>query len=350
MTRLAIFRTYRLIWPNTILAILVFSQFATNASAHDLGVSSLNLNFSNQELVIYSSYARADLTALSNSAHIPIRKLAQRAIDIEVDGKKIKVESIGAFTDNADGVVFEHNFGEFSGSSISIDSSLLRKLGRNHRQILTITRKDDKEYSRQILRNDDGRVNLDLKNLQTPNSFGQFLALGIEHIIIGFDHLLFLLAFLLVANKTREILGIITFFTIAHSITLSLVTLNLVTVPDWIVEPIIALSIIYVGIENLLKREHNYRWLIAYAFGLIHGLGFASILRNLGIGSGWKTVSPLLSFNLGVEIGQIAIILLVLPILWKLQKSSAYENRIVPIGSILISIAGAYWLIERTLF
>jgi uncharacterized membrane-anchored protein YitT (DUF2179 family) len=100
----------------------------------------------------------------------------------------------------------------------------------------------------------------------------------------------------------------------------------------------------------VLKTEQKKRWLIAYIFGLIHGLGFAGVLQEIGIGEGTAVVMPLLSFNLGVEIGQFAFILLVLPILWKLQKQSFYKTQLVPATSILIALAGLYWLVERVFF
>ncbi len=210
--------------------------------------------------------------------------------------------------------------------------------------------RNDKEISRQFLTGDDNAFVFDLEDLQTPTSFGQFLTLGIKHIVFGFDHLLFLFALLLVVTKFSEIAKIVTFFTIAHSITLSLAALNIINVPSYLVEPIIAISIIYVGLENIFKTEQTKRWLIAYVFGLVHGLGFASVLQEIGIGSGTASIMPLLSFNLGVEIGQIAIILLVLPILWKLNKQTFYKQKFVPVCSALIALAGLYWLIERTLF
>ena len=207
-----------------------------------------------------------------------------------------------------------------------------------------------KKFQGNFLTGDNNEFVFDFDELQTPTSFGQFLTLGIKHIVFGFDHLLFLFALLLVVTKFSEIAKIVTFFTIAHSITLSLVALNIISVPSFLVEPIIAVSIIYVGLENVFKTEQKKRWLIAYVFGLVHGLGFASVLQEIGIGGGISAVMPLLSFNLGVEIGQFAIILLVLPILWKFQQQTFYKQNFVPICSVLIAIAGLYWLIERTLF
>jgi len=120
--------------------------------------------------------------------------------------------------------------------------------------------------------------------------------------------------------------------------------------PPSIVEPLIAVSIVYVGLENIFRREVKKRWLLTFGFGLIHGFGFATVLRELGIGSqGVSAVVPIFSFNLGVEIGQITIAALVLPLIWKLQQKPDFALRYAPACSLLVVLAGGWWLIERTL-
>src|ERR1041385_4842529 len=129
-------------------------------------------------------------------------------------------------------------------------------------------------------------------------SFFRFLTLGIEHILTGYDHLALLLAVLLTGGSLLSNARIITSFTIAHSLTLALATFGVITLPATIVEPLIAASIVFVGIENLVRRQLAKRWLITFGFGLVHGLGFASILRELGIGAmGIPGAIPLVSFN-----------------------------------------------------
>lgn len=334
---------------NLILAIVFIFLCSMSLSAHDLGVSAISLEIKDGKLVVYSNYARADFDAVIkfNNAE-DFKAFTKKAVAVEIDGKPLDVLDNEVSLDNADGLTLIHSFGEVSGEKIKITSFLPTKLSSNHVQILKLIQ-GDKEVSRQFLTGDDNSYVFDLEDLRSPESFGQFLTLGIKHIVFGFDHLLFLFALLLVVSRFGEIAKIVTFFTIAHSITLSLAALEVITVPSFIVEPVIAISIIYVGLENIFKTAQTKRWLIAYIFGLVHGLGFAGVLQEIGIGSGTASVLPLLSFNLGVEIGQIAIILLVLPILWKLQKKSFYKTKFVPICSILISIAGLYWLIERIL-
>jgi hydrogenase/urease accessory protein HupE len=180
----------------------------------------------------------------------------------------------------------------------------------------------------------------------------EFVKLGVEHIWTGYDHLLFLFALLVVCRSFRSIVAIISCFTLAHSLTLALATLNVVNLPSRWVEAAIAASIVFVGAENLWRRgeEPRGRWALTFAFGLIHGFGFASVLRDLGVGSGAQGIGlPLFTFNLGVELGQIAIAAVLLPIVWQLRKREWFVRRGVAVLSILVTGAGLFWLIERTI-
>jgi hypothetical protein len=161
--------------------------------------------------------------------------------------------------------------------------------------------------------------------------------------------LLFLLGLLIIGGSLRAALQIITSFTVAHSITLALATLKIINIPPRVIEPLIAASIVFVGMQNILCPGTEKRWLLTFGFGLIHGCGFASALRDLGIGANGTSIAvPLLSFNLGVELGQLAIAALVLPLIWKCRSSPVFVRRLVPIGSGMIVLAGSYWLLQRT--
>ena len=185
--------------------------------------------------------------------------------------------------------------------------------------------------------------------LEAVSSFTNFLSLGVKHILTGYDHLLFLFGLLLVARGFFSSLGIITSFTIAHSITLAVATLHLVQIPSRIVEPLIAASIVFVGIENLLRGDiPKARRMVPFGFGLIHGFGFASALREAGIGSGTGgIVLPLFSFNLGVEIGQIMVAALALPIIWKLRENPMFIARWAPACSAAVVLLGSFWFVQR---
>ena len=176
----------------------------------------------------------------------------------------------------------------------------------------------------------------------------RFIPSGIHHILIGPDHLLFLVGLLLLGGSLRQLVLVVSAFTVAHSVTLSLAALNVVSPPAWIVEPAIALSIVYVGADNLtVKGGRDMRAWIAFGFGLIHGFGFANVLREMDLPAralGWS----LLSFNIGVEIGQLAVVLGVGAALAAVRaRSELAARRLAVAGSVVVIVAGAFWFFER---
>jgi hypothetical protein len=176
----------------------------------------------------------------------------------------------------------------------------------------------------------------------------KFLPAGVHHILIGPDHLLFLIGLLLLGGTLGRLLLIVTGFTAAHSITLSLAALDLVSPPAAVIEPAIALSIVYVGVDNLLVRAgRDVRPWIALAFGLIHGFGFANVLREMDLPAralGWS----LFSFNVGVEIGQLLVVIAAAGALAAVRRwSHAAGRRVALVGSVAVIAAGGYWFVER---
>ena len=188
---------------------------------------------------------------------------------------------------------------------------------------------------------------------------GRFLRLGAEHIFPGTDHIAFLIGVLLLGGSFRQLVGIVTAFTVAHSVTLALATLGWVVPPPRLIEPLIALSIVAVGVENLLslraplsaervKAAIAHRWRLTFGFGLVHGFGFASALRALDLPRALLAPS-LLTFNLGVELGQLVIVALAWPLLRWLRG----VRPMWPVGTRWASAAvaglGVYWLLERVM-
>lgn len=172
-----------------------------------------------------------------------------------------------------------------------------------------------------------------------------YFKLGVEHILSGYDHLLFLFSLLLIAANWRAILQIVTAFTVAHSITLFLAASGRIQVsPAW-VEMCIALSIGYVAIENLLVKKTGKRWLLTFFFGLIHGMGFAGALSEIGLPKN-HFISSLLSFNVGVEAGQLLVVALVMPILLSIRKQP-WGKRFIVASSCMILIASVYLIFQR---
>jgi len=179
-------------------------------------------------------------------------------------------------------------------------------------------------------------------------SVGSFFFLGVEHIVTGYDHLLFLLALILCGGNLIQLLKIITAFTLAHSLTLAAAALNIITLPSVLVEAVIALSIAYVAFENLYPRYAiSKRWTISFVFGLMHGFGFSSVLREIGLPQD-NLISSLLNFNLGVEAGQLAAVILVLPVLFWLRKT-AWEAKVIRVVSAIVMGVGIALFIERIL-
>jgi HupE / UreJ protein len=198
-----------------------------------------------------------------------------------------------------------------------------------------------------------------------PSGFVDFAGSGVEHILFGFDHVAFLLTLLLtlviwradgvawerrrLRHALRDTAVLVTAFTVAHSTTLISASLGWISAPGTLVESIIALSIIFVALENVIRPDSSgYRLLVAFGFGLVHGLGFASMLAALLPPEG--VIVPLLAFNVGVELGQLGIVIVILPLLHGLVRligAPAYRKWFISIGSAILALLGALWLIER---
>ncbi len=193
-------------------------------------------------------------------------------------------------------------------------------------------------------------------------AFVQYLREGVWHIWIGFDHILFLISLLLpavglwAAGRWRpaerfggvvlEVLKVVTAFTVAHSITLSLATLGYVSLPSRWVESAIAASVVLAALNNVWPLFASNRWWVAFVFGLVHGFGFASVLTELGLPAGALALA-LLGFNLGVELGQLAIVVLFLPLAFALRRTLLYRRGVLVAGSLLIALLAGAWFVER---
>jgi hydrogenase/urease accessory protein HupE len=240
-------------------------------------------------------------------------------------------------------------------SRLTVEVSILGQFSPGHRQLFSILDASGAKLAERLVSSRANSITIELDRpgaapaARPTNAFFGFLKMGVEHIWTGYDHLLFLFALLLVTGNFLSSAKIITCFTLAHSITLALATLNLVQIPSRLVEPLIAASIVYVGVENLLRRDGpKGRWLLTFAFGLVHGFGFASVLKEMGVSSTQGGVAmPLLSFNLGVELGQIAIAVVVLPVIWRLRTKPVFVKRWSPACSALVAMAGGYWFVQR---
>lgn len=352
----------------TIFAIIF--GLAGTVHAHDPGLSVADVRITDHQIEASLTFARRDIESLITidtnrdglatpaeiDAVLPhLRTLANSFIEISAGNRQIAAQGVAIKPDQSDALHFEVHFLRKEDLLFIVGMPILKKLARGHRQYMSVRDKKNNLVAERILNADNLVFEIDTTSAaviaNNSGSFRQFLVLGIEHIVKGYDHLLFLFGLLVVGVNFWSAGRIITSFTVAHSITLALATFNLVQIPPGIVEPLIAVSIIYVGVENLVRRDLHRRWLLTFGFGLVHGLGFASVLRELGVGAeaGGGVIVPLLAFNLGVELGQIAIALLVLPLIWKSQQFPNFFPRLTATCSLLVTLAGTYWLFERTL-
>jgi hydrogenase/urease accessory protein HupE len=205
----------------------------------------------------------------------------------------------------------------------------------------------------QWLRSDEVSQTFSLSEIVSPKSvfevIASYISIGFQHIVPrGTDHILFILGLFLLSTRLTPLLWQVTMFTVAHTITLGLAMNHVVQLPANIVEPLIALSIVYVGVENIfVKQLHRSRLILVFAFGLLHGLGFASVLADFGMPKG-DFAEALISFNVGVELGQLSVILIAFLMLrfW-FRDQQKYRQFIVVPGSVLISIIGTYWFLDR---
>ena len=235
---------------------------------------------------------------------------------------------------------------------VELEYSLFADLDPTHRGLLRA--KLGEQTVTGVLGPDQPRLSLGPEGRTRIEQFLDYGREGVWHIWIGFDHVLFLLSLLLpavllaprFAPAALEVFKVVTAFTVAHSITLALAALSVVTLPSRLVESAIAASVVLAALNNLFPVVQRGRWLVAFTFGLIHGFGFASVLTELGLPKEGLLLA-LVGFNLGVEAGQLCIVALFLPIAYTLRDSWMYRRVVVVGGSALIVLIAALWMIER---
>ena len=348
----------------TLLAALGLTAMATPARAHDQPLSDAYLALVPGRLEVSLSVHRADAAralaiAAPESLMVPavLRRLDARLaaqlaprLRIEADGRLLTL-------------VFQGSAVRAERSSIQLRfvADCPHRPGR-----LTVQARlfpEDPQHQTFVSVYDGGRLLRDdvLSAERTTTTIfttgpagvlavlATFVPAGIHHILIGPDHILFLIGLLLLGGGFGRVLRIATGFTLAHSITLALAALGLVTPPARLIEPAIALSVALVGLDNLRagSRRRDRRALLAFAFGLVHGFGFAGVLRELGLpreALGWS----LFAFNLGVEAGQALIIAAVLPLLALVRASAPrLAPRVIAAGSWGVVLTGGFWFVQR---
>jgi hydrogenase/urease accessory protein HupE len=331
-------------------AALVF-LFAAPLEAHDPGLSSLDVQLGDSRIVATLSLSRVDAYTAAESTGGSIEAFALRSTILEVDGVRFAGRVDARATESDAGtrlvIVFDHA----TGSRLRIRSTSAASLARGHRQLLTVRGADGRLLLQRMLDGNVEHVEVDVgADAYAPTTATGFLWLGVGHILGGVDHLAFLAALLLGVSRLRAVVTTVTAFTVAHSLTLSSAVLGLIDLPPAVVEPLIAASVVFVGLENLVRGEIDSRWKLTFAFGLVHGFGFAGALRELGIGAaGTSIAAPLGLFNAGVEAGQVTVAILLWPAIQRLKARPSFRHRLVPACSLLVAAAGCYWMVERVL-
>ena len=348
------------------ICCLLFSTFSLQAHNSSKGLTAVNIHLLTNRVEVQLAVSFFDVGMVLNldkdkdgtitkeevqATTKELEELSSKELEFYFAGKRVMPSKVSATIQESN---FESAmvFDQANVSGFTLLSTIIRRMTPDHQQFVTVTDAEGNIVSEATLSPADIMYQFGSGSGQTvtPVSSGKFVTFlkhGIKHILGGYDHLLFLFALLIVCETFWSLAKIITCFTLAHSISLALSTLNIVSMPASVVEPIVAATIVYVGVENLFKlKTLEWRWLVTFAFGLIHGFAFANELRDKGIGAG-NIFIPLLSFNLGVEIGQILIAALVLPIFWQLKRIPQFAPRWIPATSVIVILLGAYWFVDR---
>lgn len=370
--------------------LLIIAAFgARTASAHTLGQSYLFLEFLESGL---SGWVEVTLVDLDRALGLETNgdgKISRDEVNAQIDRVRDYVQqrlSLSPHGASEAPIVFtDHEFralplGEYlmlrfrvnglerAPPELAVGYRLLFDADPNHKGFLVIARNEITDYVNTgesvalVFSPSKMQQGLDLNEINVWSAFSSFVIDGAWHILIGLDHVLFLLALVLPAALTRrdrvwmpvdtlraamlQLVKVVTLFTIAHSITLSVAALGFIQLPSRLVESVIAASVLVAAANNIWPLLSARIGWIVFAFGLFHGIGFASVLAHL-TSDRTQLVAKLIGFNLGVELGQLAVVLIAFPLLFHLRTRRYYRHALMPAASIAIGVLALAWLIER---
>ena len=343
-------------------------MFASTAEAfaHDVGLSRGSYSVDGRTVRAELVFSRREITALVpaldadndgrlsaeeiESSRPPLKKMLVDRIRVTAGDAGCPGKLVSAASTDQDGVEIRADYecpSPIQRAALKFD--VLEDLAAGHRHIGRVV------SGAQVVETVVSRANRTLELDAAPGVPAKapekraplsLLSLGVEHILTGYDHLTFLLGLVLVGGRWRSILWVVTAFTVAHSITLGLAALGVWAPRPSIIEPMIAVSIAYVGVENFFVKNAEKRWRITFPFGLIHGFGFAGALQEVALPRA-EVPLALFLFNLGVEVGQLSVLALALPLLALIRKKPWFEKSGVRILSAAIVIAGIVMFIAR---
>lgn len=357
------------------LALALALVWSPRAEAHTIGLSTGEYTVKGASVVGTLAFARGEVRALvpgvdtDHDGHLTPSEIASgRAvlarkilgkIVVRAGGAPCKVTLTDAGLTEEDGMLLSGRWDCPSATEpFELELALLDGLARGHRHIARAV--TGAATHDEVLFGDDRALTIAPEALASSASvaddadagagrgagLGALFWMGIDHILTGYDHLVFILGLVLVCVKVRSLLTIVTAFTVAHSITLAVAVLGVWAPSPRIIEPAIALSIVYVGIENFFVKDAQRRWRITFPFGLIHGFGFAGALQEIALP--WSSAPvALAAFNLGVEAGQLGVLAVLLPLILVLRGKAWFEPRGVRLVSGAIAVAGCVWFVAR---
>jgi HupE / UreJ protein len=344
--------------------ILVALLVSSSAAAHEVGLSHGTYRARASGLAAEIVLARGEAMTLVPeldenhdgvvteselaAARTELGSRVLEGIRVVADGRVCTSELVRAELTDSDGLSLQsrHTCSE-SARVFDVTIAFIDQLARGHRHAARLVSETDSRD--ELLFGEQRSFSLPVgskEHSEAPSSMFGFVRMGAEHIAGGYDHVLFLLALVLAGGGARTLLGIVTAFTLGHSLTLAISALGIWTPPSRLIEPLIALSVAFVAIENFTHRNPRTRWRVALPFGLIHGFGFAGALIEAKLPSE-DLLGALFSFNLGVELGQLGFMAFLLPLVAAFRRSSWFPRFAVPALSGLILLVSVGWFIER---
>jgi hydrogenase/urease accessory protein HupE len=363
-----------------LVAMALVSLVASRADAHAIGLSTGEYAATGESVSVKLAFARGEVASVlprldeNRDGHVTAFEVESAKKDLEANvlarvhvtqaGAACTPALLGAALTEQDGLTVDGRFDCASKDKpFDIDVTLLDDLSHGHRHVaraIGTTTHDEVLYkghsSFTIAQSADaaGGAAPAPSAATAPaaaapsqsSAAWSFFKMGIEHILTGYDHLVFLFGLVLLRARVKELLAVVTAFTVAHSITLAIATLGIFTPSPRFVEPAIALSIAYVGIENFFVKDASKRWRITFPFGLIHGFGFAGALQEINLPHA-QIPTALVTFNLGVEAGQLFAMSLVLPMVMLIRQKDWFEPQGVRVLSGAVALAGGVWFVMR---
>jgi HupE / UreJ protein len=348
--------------------LLLLVCAALPAAAHQQSVSLAELNVAGDRVTGQLRFAGADLGTLLQLQRAPDGAYTQSGVDavlpaladLTLGGYAVSTPAgrcnlkpgVKAEVEGSDGIVLTAAWKCAAPvDALRVRVGFLEVFPLGHVHLAKISFPDG-QVSQRVAQADSPGFEVE-RRVRFWSAAGRFLQLGIEHIFTGYDHIAFLIGLLLLGGTFKELVQIVTAFTAAHSITLALATLSIVNPTPRLIEPLIAASIVYVAAENLwaLRRGTRasalrHRWMLTFAFGLVHGFGFASVLRELHLPRA-GIAAALVTFNVGVEVGQVCIVALAVPLFALLRRTRWFEPLGVRLCSFAVGCLGVTWFVQR---